>query len=215
MTETNEKKDCFLIHGFMGALGLSASELLVYAIIFSYSLGKEEMFYGSLDYIAERTGVARRTVNSAVKKLMEEGLISRRERSGKIGLSADLNRIKHKDSSPSSSGDKRLEKEPRGKELAEQRKKPTPGRFLFPDANTGKTYDTEPMYQLITVGSDKAVKMTLEQYDKLKSLIPDIDLKRYIDRLAAIHIERGGGNTHWRKSDYRIIREWIKEDFSA
>ena len=59
----------FTIYTFMpGLLGLGGSELLVYAIIYSFS-SKEEEFYGSVSYIAERTGLSDSSVKRALKSL--------------------------------------------------------------------------------------------------------------------------------------------------
>ena len=209
----------FFVHNFMIYLNLTSSELLIYALLYSYTKSKEGLYFGSLDYIAARTGVSRKTVDRAINKLLSNGLIKRCELAGRTGIRADLSipeRLRKAERASRADEDTTAEKSEEGAVLPEQQKRRVvPGRFLFPDVNTGKIYDTEPRYKLLEVGKDKVVKMTLEQYDKLKSLIPDIELKRYIDRLASIHIERSGMSDYWRKSDYRILRDWINEDYRA
>ena len=243
MPEKKASRGSFIIHSFMIRLDLTASELLVYALIYSYTRSGDGFFWGSLDYAAEQTGVARRTVNGAVRKLLALGLIDRCEQDGRRGLyavgerksetertEAEIPIVKDKTQSEIS-----VEKEPRENKTVEkptekeekewekaiampeehEKRRVVPGRFLFPDVNTGKLYLDEPKYSYITVGKDKVVKMTVEQYDKIKSLIPDIDLKRYIEKLASIHIERSALSERWAKTDYRILRSWIDEDYKA
>lgn len=70
----------------MVKLGLSASELLVYALIYSYSGNGNAVFYAPMDYLAKRTALSRKTVERTVKKLILRGLIVRCERNGQKGL---------------------------------------------------------------------------------------------------------------------------------
>ncbi len=213
-----KKYGCFAIHKFMIGLGLSASELLVYALLYSYTVGEIGVFFASHNYISEQTGVSRRTVYSAVKELISKGLIERCEYAGRSGLRAVLSAVNGSEGEKPQSGASENEDEHTGCEAKPEEKRAlrvVPGRFLFPDVNTGKVYDEEPKYRILEIGQHKAVKMTLEQYDELKSLIPDIELKNYVDRLASIHIERSANGECWRKGDYRIIREWIKQDFEV
>ena len=199
-------------------LDLTPSELLVYALLYSYTLGTEGLFYASLDYISEQTGVARRTVNSAVKKLLSLGYIERAGINGKNGLRTVLS-IKERILRMLEG----VKEEPSAEMMTEEKIKAEPvkkatvhipkGRFWLPDKVTGEVYPYEPKYTIIKMGQKNQVKMTPEQYDKLKSLIPDFELLKYVEKLASIHIERSGRKESWAKSDYRIIRDWIDEDF--
>lgn len=66
---TKSKGDYFVIHTFMPRLmGLGGSELLVYALIYSFN-SKDEDFYGSVSYISERTGLSESSVKRALKSL--------------------------------------------------------------------------------------------------------------------------------------------------
>lgn len=224
----------FSIYDFMIYLGLTPSELLVYALIYSYSLTEDGVFFGSLGYISERTGVARRTVNAAVAKLLKKGFIENTEYKKRKALrpvmsvaerlkricTANANELRkltrslqnqHKEEE----GNPSEVKAEYRKSASDEKWRPAKGRFWLPDAYTGKHYETEPKYLLSAFGQEGKVKMTLEQYEKLKTLVPDSVLKHYIDRLASIHIERGSRDELWRKCDYLIIRKWIDEDFKA
>ena len=224
----------FSIYDFMIYLGLTPSELLVYALIYSYSLCEDGVFFGSLGYISERTGVARRTVNSAVAKLLKKGFIENTEYKKRKALrsvmsvaerlkricTANANELRKLTRSVQNQPKKAEEN--RGEEKAEDHNmpsdkkwRPAEGRFWLPDIYTGKHYEAEPKYLLSAFGQEGRVKMTLEQYEKLKTLVPDRVLKHYVDRLASIHIQRGNRDELWRKCDYQIIRKWIDEDFKT
>ena len=56
-------------------LGLRCSELRVYALLFSFSVGKAGMFYGSRKYLADTLSISERTVYRILKALFERELI--------------------------------------------------------------------------------------------------------------------------------------------
>ncbi len=219
MIRNNDGECGFAVYRFMTYLDLTPSELLVYALLYSYTKSEVGVFFASLDYISVQTGVSRRTVNSAVKKLYERKLIERGEYGGVSGIRAVMSvaeRLKKMDSA--ALGDMwHLLSDSKKSELGDiphPKRRFVKGRYIIPDRNTGKVYDTEPKYSNITVGKDGRVEMTPEQYDKLKSLVPDRELTKYIDKLAHIHISGGERDKRWAKCDYRIIRKWIREDFT-
>ncbi len=66
----------FTIQGFMRTeLKLKGNELLVYAIIYGFSQKKEQVFHGSIPYLAEFTGASQKTVSRALQSLVDSGLI--------------------------------------------------------------------------------------------------------------------------------------------
>lgn len=68
----------FIIHGWMvNRLGLSGNELIVYAIIYSFSQDGESCFYGSLKYIEKTLSVSKPTAIKVLQGLLEKGLIQK------------------------------------------------------------------------------------------------------------------------------------------
>lgn len=60
-------------------LGLSGNKLIIFALIYGFCRDNESEFNGSVNYICEWTGVSRNTVLSAIKELVEDGLIVKRD----------------------------------------------------------------------------------------------------------------------------------------
>ena len=78
MEET--KDSYFMVHSFMtSGLKLSGTELLTFALIYSFACSEERCFHGSLKYIAEHIGTTKRSVTNAIKSLTEKKLIERNE----------------------------------------------------------------------------------------------------------------------------------------
>lgn len=68
--------DNYSISGWMiNELKLNGNELLVYAIIYSYSRNKLNTFYGSLDYLSRYTNSDIRTVIRSIKRLLDKNYI--------------------------------------------------------------------------------------------------------------------------------------------
>ena len=63
----------------MRALGLSGNDLVVFALINGFSQNGQGCFYGSLSYICETCGIARRTAVYILQELVEKGLITKSE----------------------------------------------------------------------------------------------------------------------------------------
>lgn len=69
----------FTITSDMKDLGLSGNDLLVYAVIAGYSANRQGCYYGSLAYLCEVTGIARRTAIDVLKRLTDRGLLHKEE----------------------------------------------------------------------------------------------------------------------------------------
>lgn len=87
-----KEKECINIplHKFMHSLGLRGTELIIYALLYSFTKGEESYYYGSLRWLADSCGVSLRSVQRAVKKLSEYGLIEITEK----GIRCDEEYIK-------------------------------------------------------------------------------------------------------------------------
>jgi DNA replication protein DnaD len=72
-------KGYFTVHHFMTkVLGLGGAKLLVYALIYSFTVN-DGSFFGSRGYIAEACGTSVKTVDRALKELVNNGLLSKGE----------------------------------------------------------------------------------------------------------------------------------------
>ena len=68
----------FKIWGFMRYdLHLEKTELLVYAIIFSYYYQSCDTFVGTREYLAEWTGSSRSSIDEALRSLIKKGYIEK------------------------------------------------------------------------------------------------------------------------------------------
>ena len=66
----------YVIYGFMTELlGLSGSELLVFALLYSFCRGTGRAFWGSRQYLAGRLGISLSSVDRGVRGLKAKGLI--------------------------------------------------------------------------------------------------------------------------------------------
>ena len=72
-------KDYYLVCGWMINKGLKGNELLVFAVVHSFSKDGEHEFAGSAQYLAEATGASRRTVMTSLSNLVDNGFIRKRE----------------------------------------------------------------------------------------------------------------------------------------
>jgi len=68
------------IQGFMRTeLNLKGNELMVYALIYGFSLTDEGWFTGSRQYLADWLGCTTRTVQSVLDKMVSDGLLIKRK----------------------------------------------------------------------------------------------------------------------------------------
>ena len=76
---STNSKGYFQIHHFMTkVLGLGGAKLLVYALIYSFTVS-EGSFFGSRGYMAEACGTSVKTVDRALRELVNSGLLLRGE----------------------------------------------------------------------------------------------------------------------------------------
>ena len=71
-------RENYTVFAFMIERGLRGAELLVYALIYSYTKDGGRAFYGSLNHIAHRTGLSVRSVHRALISLTEGGHLEKR-----------------------------------------------------------------------------------------------------------------------------------------
>ena len=69
------------IQGWMVTeLGLKGNSLLIYAIIYGFSQDGEQVFNGSLQYLADWTNSTKQSVINCLKKLVDDGLLGKNEK---------------------------------------------------------------------------------------------------------------------------------------
>jgi len=79
-TKIKNKADYYSVFGFMITdLGLSGSELIVYAIIYKFSSDGVNKFFGSQKYLADWAGINERHVRRVLDSLLNKGLIIKSE----------------------------------------------------------------------------------------------------------------------------------------
>lgn len=82
MAENKVKNDNYIvIQGWMiKELKLKGNELVIYAIIYGFSQAEEQVFSGSLQYLADWTNTTKRNVMNCLKSLEEKGYIGKNEK---------------------------------------------------------------------------------------------------------------------------------------
>lgn len=80
MNNVNER-NYIVIQGWMiKELGLKGNELLIYAIIYGFSQAEGTKFSGSLQYLADWCNASKKTVQTALKNLIEKNYIEKEEK---------------------------------------------------------------------------------------------------------------------------------------
>ena len=83
MNEKNSKisnENYITIQGWMvNELNLKGNELLIYAIIFGFTQEENQVFSGSLQYLADWTNSSKESIRRCLKLLIDKGLILKGE----------------------------------------------------------------------------------------------------------------------------------------
>lgn len=191
----------YAIHSFMfKELSLGGNELLVFAIIYSFSKGERGIFYGTHSYLARMSGVSVSTVRRALLALIKKGYIEKFEVGGDTVYRATVDEEsiyqKKETDGPSNAAELILDND--GARDADIRE------------SLGKKAK-KPIYKFHSVGRDGSVSMTAEQYKRLLTLVGSEMLTNYIRRLELL-IQKKGYRTF---NPYSTIKKWINEDASV
>ena len=65
------------IHSFMYNLGLKPAAFLIYATLYSFTIGERGLYHGSQKYLAESLEIGVRTLQNSIKELFLRGLIEK------------------------------------------------------------------------------------------------------------------------------------------
>lgn len=74
-------------------LKLTGNDLLVYSVIYKYSIGKLGLYYGGYEHIQTSTGASRNTVIRSLEKLTDEGIILKQSQVLTNGLLRNYYRV--------------------------------------------------------------------------------------------------------------------------
>jgi hypothetical protein len=195
------EKMSYTIHSFMSeGMGLGGGELLIYAIIYSFTKGEGGVFFGTQNYLARASGLSVSTVKRAISGLVNKGYIERKLVGKKEGYCSieptGLDRWELDAEGPPNDAERKI---PTAKELGEE-------SIDLRDELAGKA--GRPKYEFHCVGMAGLVCMTAEQYKRLLSLVGSETLSGYIRRLELL-IEKQGYKTF---NPYKTIKRWIFED---
>jgi len=68
----------YCIHSFMiGELGLKGNELLIYAIIYSFTCGDKGLFYGTQEFLSAASGISVSSIKRKLLSLLNKGYIEK------------------------------------------------------------------------------------------------------------------------------------------
>ena len=200
MKKTQRILGSFMIHSFMvDELELGGTRLLIYAIIYSFTVGREGLYYGTQDYLSEMGGMSLSSVKRVLSYLTEKGYIEKCTVGRKEGYRATETRKRYTaDVEDMPSNDAEEELPPydilmeRGIDVRELIAPPT----------------VKPKYVFHSIGKMGIVNMTAEQYQILLGLVDEDKLVAYISRIESMVMDSG----FKIYNSYRTIRKWIAED---
>ena len=190
----------YSIYSFMcEELSLGGGELLIFAVIYSFSRGNLGIYHGTQDYLSRISGLSVSTVKRALKALLKKGYIEK----------VSLDEHEGYRSTKQAAAD-----EPKAEECPpNDAENSLPSSFEIDKAGLDvrellNDKATRPKYAFHSVGKEELVHMTAEQYKRLSRLVGSDKLSAYIHRLELL-IRDSGYRTH---SPYKTIKKWIYED---
>lgn len=224
----------FTIYTFMPRiLGLGGGELLVYALIYSFS-SKGEEFYGSVSYIAERTGLSVSSVKRALKSLSAMNYIIRESVTdrGTVKYCAnmaivkenihdtDCNEIKSPDGTweregqnDTSRGAAHNEPPPSSKRTGRSVKMSYNNKEIINNTSTTSSYTEGNLKSSIRRhGFENLVMLSDSQIAELHRRYGEDVTNEYIIKLESYLVSFPSS---YLKNHYKTIISWIEEDFRA
>ena len=204
----------FTVYGFMvEELGLCGNPLLVYALLYSFSVSGFE-FYGTKEYISQRIGCAKSTVERSIKTLIDLKLITKVYENGAktpIYVMSAEGKMNENDGCGSTvcfngitasfSGDDRLIFGLKNKDRIKNTSSTSSKSACAQRGNSSISF--------LKYGVEGLVTMTEAQHDSLCSSLGDDVAEAYIGRLETYLISNPG---ICLKSHYRTLLKWAEED---
>ena len=207
-----DKNTNFHIHSFMRRLGLSDREILVYAFLYSFTVGEGGYYWGGQKYMADVLGFSMRTLQRVLHKLYERGLVEKH----KDGRSRQGIRCKKPSADINNNTANTY-----AYEQYDGRYSDTDGKIIEWNENSvAKMRENEsefykaatPKHTLISYGREGLVLLTKSQYDTLCMLLPREQVQTYFLRYELMlkdNMKTGAKAPH---SAYKTIAKWINED---
>ncbi len=200
-------------------LGISGTSLVLFYIINSFTVGREGMCFGSVEYLAEQCGVTERSIRRVLSCLVSDGIIEKCKRSGRYGyrvteyarsaFGADAERngdtsrsvaepLYEPTDANAPSNDAELDLPP--SELTDELGIDVTGILL---REVGR-----PTYDFRFVGDGGIVKMTAEQQKRLLKLVGPEMFRGYVKKLERLIRDKG----YRTYNCYETIKKWAYED---
>ena len=221
------QKTNYSIHSFMTCImKLSGAELLVYALIYSFS--RTGAFNGSRAYISSATGVTVRSVDRVLAKLTEKGYISRVTECGnsphatyvanmdyaRICEQMMLRGADERQNVPRKNVSKKETKCRAEKDKMSPDNQEINKEIINRSSSSSRTYTQEGnfvKYKVRSYGRDGLVSLTEEQYGYLRMLVGTETLTDYIRKLELYMLEP---HEFPIRNHFKLLRKFIEEDFS-
>ena len=147
MTVAN-KNQIYVIHSFMLDMGLKQSELLIYAILYSFTVAEAGLFYGSQRHLSYLSGLSARTVQRAIYSLIDKGYVIRTKKEAYKGIKCRL----ANDMLPSNAGVKC--KEVKGEIASAEKKK----------ESVTSCVTSEKTEEIGTLSKEKSADINIEEF---------------------------------------------------
>ena len=224
--------------------GLSRSAVVVGLIIASFCKGREGIYYGSREYLAELVGVSVRTVQRAVHELVRRGFVERVTKNGHQCLRVTPSLMGEKKKTGSEDVEKKCDKTVKNAEISEQKSDDMPKisgqrseatlpkempsekmprevcNPVYPREPYKYAYESEGLnvkYKMLELGREGYVQMTPRQYEELLKLAPSELVRSYIIRFEKMLAENmfRGGEVKAPHSHYHTIKKWMHADLSV
>ena len=227
MKETPAGKIEYHIKKFMYALGIKGSSLLVYAAIYSFTVGERGLFHGSQKYLADSIGVSVRTVQNSLKKLFSLELIERyatedgRYSGVRCVMERTLPSREDKKEEKAQKPSERTGEETESRSYDSIYRRIAETRLAGAPDHEKNTYIMMQRYEksgdnrrFMTFGRSGGVIMTAPQYRRLLEILPTEELMPYLVKLENMLLENIKNGRKPPHSHYKLIKKWIEEDVS-
>lgn len=200
MSAEVQKNINYSIKHFMTAeLSLGGYELLIFAIIYSFTKGSEGCFYGTRNYLVSASGISLSSVVRALDSLVKKGCVEKISYKSRVAYRtlADEGEGAPEDiEAPPNYAGERL---PSGEIMASSGVDPC--ELICKSVGRAK-------YEFITLGINGLVSMTAEQYRRLVQLVPPESVTAYATKLETLIMKKG----YRSFNHYKTIKKWIYED---